>query len=346
MVHKVKSQTLEKRKRLCNPETFDTAVRKLLSSGRKDRMQYKQRAPGQTGTINIGTARRFSLPHGHRIMHECGDKAGIVQTGRDRNLSGISPVGAFFYEQTVRAAMESTSRGALGKALAIYTAGEDYAKDSEALKLFEQASAEGNAKADYYLGQMYEKAQGTEQDFDKAFECYSKAADAGDSDAVFSIGLQHYYGHHVPQSYREALRWFMKAAEMGNAKGWFNAGVMYEQGLGTDSDIRKAIDCYTRSSELGYDKADYNLGMLYRTGKGVEKDDAEAFRWFMKAAELGMTKGIFNVGLSYYRGQGVPQSDSEAMKWFMKGAELGHTKSENMVKILRNEHKIISIGLS
>jgi TPR repeat protein len=66
----------------------------------------------------------------------------------------------------------------------------------------------------------------------------------------------------------------------------------------------------------------------------------------MKAAELGMTKGIFNVGLSYYRGQGVPQSDSEAMKWFMKGAELGHTKSENMVKILRNQHKIISIGLS
>ena len=62
--------------------------------------------------------------------------------------------------------------------------GKGVTKDySKALDLFFISANQGHSDAQYYLGEMYEKALGVEKDYTKAAEWYKKAADQGDKDA-------------------------------------------------------------------------------------------------------------------------------------------------------------------
>jgi cytoskeletal protein RodZ len=109
------------------------------------------------------------------------------------------------------------------------------------------AAYQGNAKAQYSMGVVYENSG----NYAEAMRWFRKAADQGDADAQIRIGWLYYYGGDVAQDYAEAMRWFRKAADQGNAS------------------------------------AEYSVGKLYEEGKGVAKDNAEAIRWYRMAAHQG-----------------------------------------------------------
>lgn len=80
----------------------------------------------------------------------------------------------------------------------------------------EKAAAAGNAAAQNYLGAIYAKGQGVEQNYAKAHEWYQKAAEAGNANAKFNLGSFYYHGHGVKQDYDKAREWFQKAAAQGH----------------------------------------------------------------------------------------------------------------------------------
>ncbi len=59
------------------------------------------------------------------------------------------------------------------------TAGLDDA-DQRLYKVQLAQAEQGNARAQYYLGEMHEQGLGTKQDIDEAFKWYAKAAEQGD----------------------------------------------------------------------------------------------------------------------------------------------------------------------
>ena len=114
-----------------------------------------------------------------------------------------------------------------------------------------------------------------------------KATQEGDAEAQFKLGNAYLLGEGVPQDHHEAARWYRKAAEQGHAEAQYNLGIMYDDGKGVPQDYNEAIVWFRKSAEQGHAEAQYNLGIMYDDGKGVPQDYNEAIVWYRKAAEQG-----------------------------------------------------------
>lgn len=90
----------------------------------------------------------------------------------------------------------------------------DRADYASALKVWRSKAEEGDATAQLYVGQIYEKGLGQAPD------------------------------------YRAAADWYRKAAAQGNAQAQVNLGAMYEKGLGVPKDAAAAAQWYGKASGL------------------------------------------------------------------------------------------------
>ena len=112
-------------------------------------------------------------------------------------------------------------------------------------------------------------------------------AGRNDPQAQAFLGVMYNRGMGVEQDFKEAVKWYRKAAEQGNAVAQYNLGQMYREGQGVEQDFKEAVKWYRKAAEQGDVDAQYNLGVMYATGRGVEKDEEEAIKWLRKAAEQG-----------------------------------------------------------
>jgi hypothetical protein len=90
----------------------------------------------------------------------------------------------------------------------------DRANYATALKVWLPKAEEGDATAQLYVGQIYEKGLGQ------------------------------------PVDYSAAAQWYRKAAEQGNAQAQLNLGALYEKGLGVAKDAAAADNWYRKASGL------------------------------------------------------------------------------------------------
>ena len=69
-------------------------------------------------------------------------------------------------------------------------------------------AAEGNSRAQYNLGVMYDFAKGVPQDFTAARQWYEKAAAQGHAGAQNNLGGLYEFGHGVKRDYVRAYMWY------------------------------------------------------------------------------------------------------------------------------------------
>lgn len=92
-----------------------------------------------------------------------------------------------------------------------YTA-PDQANLGTALRVWLPAAKGGDAEAQYYVGQMFERGLGVEPDFAAAADWYRRAAEQRYSAAQIALGSLYESGRGVAQDPQEALRWYRRAA--------------------------------------------------------------------------------------------------------------------------------------
>ena len=148
-----------------------------------------------------------------------------------------------------------------------------------------------------------------------------KAAEQGDAKAQFLLGDMYVSGKGVTKDEVEAVRWLRKAAEQGDAEAQANLGLMYDIGEGVAQDNAEAARWYRKAAEQGHAGAQLLLGVIYATGKGVAEDDAEAARWLRKAAEQGKAEAQLRLGAMY--STGVLTNYVAAYKWLNIAASTG-----------------------
>ncbi|GAB4269844.1 MAG: hypothetical protein Kow0065_19860 [Methylomicrobium sp.] len=90
----------------------------------------------------------------------------------------------------------------------------DRANYATALNLWMPAAQEGDAEAQAYVGEIFQKGLGTQPD------------------------------------YRAAALWYRKAAEQGNKRAQLGLGYLYEKGLGVERDAAAAMEWYRKASGL------------------------------------------------------------------------------------------------
>ncbi|VAW97819.1 hypothetical protein MNBD_GAMMA20-822 [hydrothermal vent metagenome] len=120
----------------------------------------------------------------------------------------------------------------------------------------ELAKAEqGNAKAQYAIGEMYEKGRGVEKDPRRAFSWYSKATQQGNIKAEYKLGMAYLNGTGIRENYRKAHDWLSKSSNQGYARAQYFLGTLYENGQGTAQDLDKALAWYKQALRGDYDVA-------------------------------------------------------------------------------------------
>ena len=149
-------------------------------------------------------------------------------------------------------------------------------------------------------------------DFVAAMEHFKPLAVQGDPRAQFNVGLMYEDGRGVLQSYKDALQWYRVAAQQGNPRAQNNIGFMYCYGRGVQQDFREAMSWYRLSAEQEYPRAQFNIGLMYDEGMGVEQDYEEARKWYRLAADRDDPSALFRLALMHEEGRGGPADPVQA----------------------------------
>jgi len=201
------------------------------------------------------------------------------------------------------------------------------------------SAKQGDAGAQFLVGQMYYKGLGVGKNDANAIRWYRLAAEQGNLQAQMRLGFIYRNGDGVLQDNIEAIKWYRLAAKQRYPKAQFYLGLMYEAGMGTRRNHDEAMKLYRKSAEQGFATAQLYLGAIYSHGAGVDKDDAEAVRWYRKAASQNVALAQFNLGEMYEEGRGVQQSAAAATDWFYKSG-LSYIKEGKKDDALRSAERI------
>ena len=148
---------------------------------------------------------------------------------------------------------------------------------------------EGDAEAQYLLGQAYANGLGLPVLESEAAHWLEKAAASGHVDALIRMGELRLDGEGVERDPAEALRLFSQAARQGDPRGQFARGICCLYGYGLMKDPEMALRYFRAAAGAGYLPAYYRMGLLYRDGLGVEADRRMAMKCLYTAA-VGTTQ--------------------------------------------------------
>lgn len=137
---------------------------------------------------------------------------------------------------------------------------------------------QGDANAQFTLGEIYEQGRGVSQSFAEALKWYQASAKQGFVAAQSILGYLYQYGEGVERNPQAAFMWNLKAAEQGDAYAQHNLAVMYDEGIEIPENNVEAVKWYRKAADQGYDRAQLNLGVSYWRGEGVTQDYVEAYR--------------------------------------------------------------------
>lgn len=208
---------------------------------------------------------------------------------------------------------------------------------------------QGDAKAQYQLGTMYDDGQGVPKNDAEAAKWFLKAAEQGDAMAQSNLGLMYASGRGVTKDETEAVKWHLKAAAQGLANAEFGLGVMYANGQGVPENREEAKKWYHKAQEQNYAgviewfhsaaekgdvQAQFCLGVVHFSGRGVPVDQNEALKWFLKAAEGRHAKAQYWLGCWFNRREGTSNNKTEAMKWFRRAAEQGDAGAQRELSLM------------
>ncbi len=231
----------------------------------------------------------------------------------------------------------------------------------EAIVLFEELAAEGNACALNNLALMLQWEQGCEQDLVRSFELLTKSAEQKDPEGQVLLGTLYEHGYGVINpDHKKAMHLYLLSANSGNVRAQYNLGDSFHRGLIVNQDLKKACGFYSLASKQGdveatyklgtmYEKGEYlrqdyskavqlyelilgsvehpwvanRLGNLYRTGNGCEQNLEKAFNLFQSSADANIGLGLHSLGFMYNNGEFVEQDYSKAFELYTQAYNLG-----------------------
>lgn len=141
----------------------------------------------------------------------------------------------------------------------------DRANYATALKVWLPQAKAGDAKAQTYVGEMFEQGLGTSPD------------------------------------YKTALTWYKKAAEQGYDRAQMNIGAMYEQGLGVEKDEIAALNWYRKATGLEEDELTFasNLDELETETESLRQTVAQKEAEILQLnKDLGASRNKVNAQLA------------------------------------------------
>lgn len=118
----------------------------------------------------------------------------------------------------------------------------------------------------------------------KAIAEWRQPAEQGDADAQFNLGQAYKLGRGVPADSKIAQSWYLKAAGQGHEQAQANLGLIMFQG----GDRKNAMPWIIKAAQQGEPRAQYVLGTAMFNGDLVARDWPRAYALMTRAAASGL----------------------------------------------------------
>ena len=154
-------------------------------------------------------------------------------------------------------------------------------------------------------------------DYDIAMALYRPLAEQGNAEAQFRIGDMYEAGKGLPKNYHTALEWYRKAALQGHDGAQNSLGIMYSRGIGTSRNMAKALEWYEISAKHGNVAAQLNLCQTYSDGYDVTRDKIAALMWQkIVSAEVGSDiSGVCEISTEGMAQSEIAEAETLAEAW-------------------------------
>ena len=127
------------------------------------------------------------------------------------------------------------------------------------------------------------QADNSDYIWNQTFEKKFAMAQKGDMKAQYDVGNMCLKGQGTARNAKEAFSWFSKSAKQGYSRAEYKLGYLYQRGTGVGKDQNQAYKWLKKSAEKGYTPAMFYLGKLYVGRADYEK----ALVWYKRADDKG-----------------------------------------------------------
>lgn len=148
---------------------------------------------------------------------------------------------------------------------------------------------QGDPKAQYAIGQMYEKGRGTDKDSRLAFSWYSKSSQKGYAKAEYKLGMAYLSGKGIRKNSRKAYEWLKKSSDKGYVRAQYHLAKLYENGRGIEQNLDKALAWYKKALVGGYDSAAAGMQRI-AAQKNKQREELALLRSKKLASAAALTK--------------------------------------------------------
>jgi hypothetical protein len=175
---------------------------------------------------------------------------------------------------------------------------------------YQKAASQGDAEAEYALGQLYDLGDPVDQDYPTAISWYTKADERNNVRAQYALGRIYEI---VNKDYGLALHFYKKGVNQNNSYSLYALGRLYDYGLGREHDYLQAKKWYDLAIEAGDTDGfpEYALGRLYDQGLGMQSPDPRLAEYWMKIASQKRTDEADNWWVTHHKWWQKELSDEE-----------------------------------
>jgi uncharacterized caspase-like protein/predicted nucleic acid-binding Zn-ribbon protein len=204
-----------------------------------------------------------------------------------------------------------------------YTA-YDRANYATALKIWLPQAQEGDAAAQTYVGEIYEKGLGIQADYQLASMWYQKAAAQNYSRAMINLGYLHESGLGVPVDLTQAMNWYRKAS------GLTDGELEYVSSIEQSQRQARKIEHKQLQAEVGELRGELSQAQVAleqrQTDLQTERSKASALR-----AELDERKKAIALAPP------VSQADSQGSQGLKSELELAKKEQQRLTQSLAQQ---------
>ncbi|KAI8880317.1 HCP-like protein [Backusella circina FSU 941] len=228
---------------------------------------------------------------------------------------------------------------------------------TDAIHWYSIAATNGDSRAKYKLGVIYEEGKDVEVDLTVAYNYYSDAYENGNSDAAYKLALMYLNEKYVTQDLIKAYCLFTEASSKGHKEAFTklipseisdnlkmleavaNAGyvaVQYQLGVFYQNQRKsgeKAIEWLTLAAKGGVTDAHYRLGWIYDKLRRTDQSYPKAVCFYSAAVKKDHDDAMYQLARIYHLGRGVKRDYQKAYDLYIRASEFGHSESIRILNI-------------
>jgi TPR repeat protein len=123
---------------------------------------------------------------------------------------------------------------------------------------------------------------------DDLFDSQMKLAKQGNAEAQFKVGEMYETGFGVDQDKKEAKYWITRSANQNYETARYKLLYWDMERKGLNSENKIKVEELNTKAKQGNAQAQYYLGKMYANGVGIKKNPDVAIDWLNKAALVGV----------------------------------------------------------